>query len=199
MTGEAISVEDVNLYQFSYHYILPQTAPREGLVLQWPASALEQDLVQVGAEVVQRSAEMKLPRATGESTCCTDGIRKRKGNTQCHNSTDTRTATFSQSSVKIVFFDNSLPIFLKFAVCWESLYHCSITSVAAGSFHVCSHTLLQCLKLPGQFSLQNESVHIGEEIVLSAESMTVATVRNSISYKDMVPWYKNVCLTYLFL
>lgn len=66
MTGEAISVEDVNLYQFSYHYILPQTAPREGLVLQWPASALEQDLVQVGAEVVQRSAEMRLPRATGK-------------------------------------------------------------------------------------------------------------------------------------
>ena len=65
MTGEAISVEDVDLYQFSYHYILPQTAPREGLVLQWPASALEQDLVQVGAEVVQRSAEMRLPRATG--------------------------------------------------------------------------------------------------------------------------------------
>lgn len=62
-----------------------------------------------------------------------------------------------------------------------------------------AHTLLQCLKLPGQFSLQNESVHIGEEIVLSAESMTVATVRNSISYKDMVPWYKVLSDVSLFV
>ncbi len=45
----------------------------------------------------------------------------------------------------------------------------------------------QFLKLPGQFR-ENESVHIGEA-ELSAESMTVATVRNSISYKDM-EWYR---------
>lgn len=72
-----------------------------------------------------------------ESTCCTDGIRKRKGNTQCHNSTDTRTATFSQSSVKIVCF-----LTIHFQSSWSLLCvenHCSITSVA-GSFHVCSHS-----------------------------------------------------------
>ena len=66
-TGETISVDTLNLYHFSFHHILPQTAPVGGVLLQWPASlVLGKDLPEVGSEVHQKSSQMKLSRAKGK-------------------------------------------------------------------------------------------------------------------------------------
>ena len=66
-TGATISADTLNLYHFSYHHILPQTAPIGGVLLQWPASlVLGKDLPEVGSEVHQKSSQMKLSRAKGK-------------------------------------------------------------------------------------------------------------------------------------
>ena len=64
-TGAAISVATLNLYQFNYHHVLSQTAPPEGVLLQWPAS-LVKDVPAIGSTVFQRCPQMKLPRASGK-------------------------------------------------------------------------------------------------------------------------------------
>ena len=67
-TGAAISVATMNLYQFSYHHVLSQTAPPEGVLLQWPEAPapLAKDLPEIGSTVLQRCPQMKLPRASGK-------------------------------------------------------------------------------------------------------------------------------------
>jgi hypothetical protein len=64
-TGAAISVATLNLYQFNYHHVLSQTAPPEGVLLQWPAS-LVKDMPAIGSTVFQTCPHMKLPRASGK-------------------------------------------------------------------------------------------------------------------------------------
>ena len=64
-TDAAISVATLNLYQFNYHHVLSQTAPPEGVLLQWPAS-LVKGMPAIGSTVFQRCPQMKLPRASGK-------------------------------------------------------------------------------------------------------------------------------------
>ena len=64
-TGAAISVATLDLYQFSYHHVLSQTAPPEGVLLQWPFASLV-TVPEIGATVFQRCPQMKLPRASGK-------------------------------------------------------------------------------------------------------------------------------------
>ena len=67
VTGEKLLENDVNLYHFSYHYILPKTAPRDGFLLRLEPTS-QFDLPQVGEEVHQILPEMALPRARGVIT-----------------------------------------------------------------------------------------------------------------------------------
>ncbi|CAK8998889.1 unnamed protein product [Durusdinium trenchii] len=64
-TGDVISEKKLNLYQFNYHYIMPKTAPQEGVLLQWPASCAKglKALPKAGQEVCQRCSGMALPKA----------------------------------------------------------------------------------------------------------------------------------------
>ena len=69
-TGEAISVSTLNLYHFNYHYIMPKTAPQEGILLQWPASALNSSILpKEGQGISQRCESMALPRAKAVVLC----------------------------------------------------------------------------------------------------------------------------------
>jgi len=67
MTGDRILPSDLNLYQFSYHYILPKTAPKEGIRLRipWGEGKGNGEIPLPGQEVQQVAAQYALPKASG--------------------------------------------------------------------------------------------------------------------------------------